>query len=114
MVQTSVIAKYFRLASNVLFCGCGVHFPVALEGALKLKEISYIHAEGFPAAEIKHGPLTLVRNFVPVVVVAMRSDPAYKQIQANLKDLRSKDAALIVITDKGNDDFENLASFIIH
>lgn len=112
--QVKIMAKYFRLATNVLFCGCGVHFPVALEGALKLKEISYIHAEGFPAAEIKHGPLTLVRGFIPVVVIAMSSDPAYKQIQANLKDLRSKDAALIVITDQGHNDFDNVASFVIH
>eukprot|EP00929_Paragymnodinium_shiwhaense_P112122 TRINITY_DN80378_c0_g1_i1.p1 TRINITY_DN80378_c0_g1~~TRINITY_DN80378_c0_g1_i1.p1 ORF type:complete len:665 (-),score=139.36 TRINITY_DN80378_c0_g1_i1:140-2134(-) len=112
--QVKLMAKYFRLATNVLFCGCGVHFPVALEGALKLKEISYIHAEGFPAAEIKHGPLTLIRGFVPVVVIAMRSDPAYRQIQANLKDLRSKDAALIVITDEGNEDFARVASFVIH
>merc|ERR1712232_780959 len=86
--ETRDISKYFRLASNVLFAGCGIHFPVALEGALKLKEISYIHAEGFPAAEIRHGPLTLVRGFLPVVAIAMRTDPAYGQIVENLKDLR--------------------------
>lgn len=112
--QIKIISKYFRLATNALFCGTGVHFPSALEGALKLKEISYIHAEGFPASEIKHGPLTLVRRFMPIVAVAMRSDPAYAQVAANLKDLQSKNAAIIVVTDEGNDDFLGTASFIIH
>jgi glucosamine--fructose-6-phosphate aminotransferase (isomerizing) len=112
--QTKVIAKYFRLATNALFCGCGVHFPVALEGALKLKEISYIHAEGFPASEIKHGPLTLVKSFIPIVAIAMRSDPAYRQALTNIKELKSKDAALIIITDEGNEDFRSIASFVIH
>merc|ERR1711953_923909 len=111
--KAKMMAKYFRLASNVLFCGCGIHFPVALEGALKLKEISYIHAEGFPAAEVTHGPLTLVKNFIPVVAIAMRSDPAYERIKQNLKELRGKDAALVVITDKGNEDFNNIAVFVI-
>mmetsp|Transcript_46962 Transcript_46962/g.102142 ORF Transcript_46962/g.102142 Transcript_46962/m.102142 type:complete len:642 (-) Transcript_46962:107-2032(-) len=112
--QIKVIAKYFRLASNCLFAGCGIHFPVGLEGALKLKEISYIHAEGFPASEVKHGPLTLVRNFIPVVCIAMRSDPAYEHIKSSIRDLRSKDAALIVLTDEGNEDFNGEASFVVH
>lgn len=112
--KLKVIAKYFRLASNCLFCGCGIHFPVSLEGALKLKEISYIHAEGFPAAEIKHGPLTLVRGFIPVVCVAMRSDPAYAQVKANILEIRAQDAAVIILTDEGNEDFKGIASFVIH
>lgn len=112
--QIKVISKYFRLASNALFCGCGVQFPVALEGALKLKEISYIHAEGFSAAEVKHGPLTLIRNFLPVVVIAMKSDPAYTAVKAHVQEFRSKDAAVIVLTDEGNEDFRNVASFVIH
>merc|ERR1712061_294911 len=108
------VAKYFRLASNALFCGTGIQFPVALEGALKLKEISYIHAEGFPASEIKHGPLTLVRNFIPVYCIAFKADPAYEQIKANIHELKSKDAALVVLTDEGNDDFKGLASLVFH
>jgi len=112
--QIKVISKYFRLASNALFCGTGIHFPVALEGALKLKEISYIHAEGFPASEMKHGPLTLVRSFLPVICIAMKSDPAYEQIKANIQELQAKDAALIVLTDEGNNDFRRTASFVIH
>jgi glucosamine--fructose-6-phosphate aminotransferase (isomerizing) len=112
--QVKLMAKYFRLASNVFFCGCGIHLPVALEGALKLKEISYIHAEGFPAVEFKHGPFALVRNFLPLVVIAMRSDPAYQQIRANIKTWRAKNASLIVLTDCGNDDFAGIATFVIH
>jgi len=112
--QTKFIAKYFRLASNALFCGCGVMFPVALEGALKLKEISYIHAEGFSAAEVKHGPQTLIRNFIPVVCIAMKSDPAYQAVKEHVSEFREKDAAVIVLTDEGNDDFKGVASFVIH
>jgi len=112
--QMKVIAKYFRLASNALFCGSGIQHPVALEGALKLKEISYIHAEGFSAAEVKHGPLTLVRDFIPVVCIAFKSDPAYEALKMHMEEFKSKDAALIVLTDEGNEDFADTASFIIH
>jgi len=112
--QTMIIAKYFRLASNTLFIGCGIQFAVALEGALKLKEISYIHAEGFPAAEIKHGALTLIQNFMPVVCIALKSDPAYSAIMTGCQDVKSKGASLIVITDAGNNDFDGLASFTIY
>eukprot|EP00434_Breviolum_minutum_P008929 symbB.v1.2.007867.t1/scaffold448.1/size203282/19 len=95
--QTRVISKNLRLATNALFCGMGIHLPVALEGALKLKEISYIHAEGFPASEIRHGGITLIRNFVPVVCIAMRQ----------------KGAAVLVITDDGNNDFSGVAHFTL-
>mmetsp|Transcript_9910 Transcript_9910/g.22528 ORF Transcript_9910/g.22528 Transcript_9910/m.22528 type:complete len:649 (+) Transcript_9910:84-2030(+) len=111
--QMKMIAKYFRLAPNVLFCGSGVQFPVALEGALKLKEISYIHAEGFPATEIMHGPLTLVRSFMPIIVVAMRSDPAYKTMQKRVDDFLGKNAGLIILTDEGNPDFDGLPCFLV-
>lgn len=111
--QMKSMAKYFRLASNALFCGSGIMFPVALEGALKLKEISYIHAEGFCAAEIQHGPLTLIRNFIPIVCVAFRSDPAYEMMQSAIDHFKSKDAAVIVVTNEGNDDFKRVASFVI-
>ncbi|CAK8989777.1 unnamed protein product [Durusdinium trenchii] len=111
--QTQVISKNLRLATNALFSGMGVHFPVALEGALKLKEISYIHAEGFPASEIRHGGITLIRNFVPVICIAMRSDPAYEQIKQMVRDFRHKGAALLVLTDDGNTDFAGVAHFTL-
>lgn len=112
--QTMVISKYFRLASTALFCGTGNQFPVALEGALKLKEISYIHAEGFSASEIRHGPFTLVSSFMPVVFIAFTSDPSYERIKVTINDLRAKGAALVVITDEGNNDFDRMCSFVIH
>ena len=74
------LAKEVRLANNFLFLGRGLNFPVALEGALKLKEISYIHAEGYPAAEMKHGPIALIDQFMPVVVIAPRNDPTYMKV----------------------------------
>mmetsp|Transcript_2462 Transcript_2462/g.5318 ORF Transcript_2462/g.5318 Transcript_2462/m.5318 type:complete len:649 (+) Transcript_2462:95-2041(+) len=111
--QMKMIAKYFRLAPNVLFCGSGVQFPVSLEGALKLKEISYIHAEGFPATEIMHGPLTLVRSFMPIIVVAMKSDPAYSTMKKRVNDFLEKDAGLIILTDEGNHDFDGLPCFLV-
>merc|ERR1712007_345853 len=104
--QSRAIAKYFRLASNSLFAGCGVHHPVALEGALKLKEISYIHAEGFPGTEIKYAAVTLVERFLPVFIVAFKSSPVYD-------DLKDSMAAIIVLTDEGNTDFDGVASFVI-
>merc|ERR1712070_1170087 len=75
------IAKYYRLAANFLFLGRGFNFPVALEGALKLKEISYIHAEGYPAAEMKHGPIALIDRFMPVLFIAPKADPTYDKIK---------------------------------
>lgn len=115
VTQVSVIARYFRLASNALFTGCGIQFPVALEGALKLKEISYIHAEGLPASEVKHGALTLVRNFMPVVCIAMKQDvTVYERILENHRELNAKGAALVALTDEGNTDFDDIASFVIH
>merc|ERR1719389_619514 len=97
------IAKYLRLAQNFLFLGRGVNFPVALEGALKLKEISYIHAEGYPAAEMKHGPIALIDQFMPVVVIAPRSDPNYLKLLSNVEEVLARGGNVIAITEEGND-----------
>lgn len=113
-LQSRAISKYFRLAANSLFAGCGVHFPVALEGALKLKEISYIHAEGFPGSELKHAALALVEKFIPVFVIAFRSSPNYQQVKESIIDLKARRAAIVVLTEDGNADFDELANFIIH
>ena len=82
------LSRAFRFASSFLFLGRGYNFPVALEGALKLKEISYIHAEGYAAAEMKHGPIALIDKFMPVVVVAPRSDEHYPKPKANIQEVR--------------------------
>ena len=108
------IAKYYRLAANFLFLGRGFNFPVALEGALKLKEISYIHAEGYPAAEMKHGPIALIDRFMPVVIIALRSDPVYSKVVANIEEVKARCGSLIVITDEGNHELDELAEYIIH
>lgn len=94
------IAKYLRLAQNALFLGRGTQFPVALEGALKLKEISYIHAEGYPAAEMKHGPIALIDRFMPVIVIAPKSDPYFSKVLNNIEEVKTRGASIVVITDE--------------
>jgi len=93
------ISRYLRLAQNALFLGRGAQFPVALEGALKLKEISYIHAEGYPAAEMKHGPIALIDRFMPVFVIAPKSDPYFNKVLNNMEEVKTRGASIICITD---------------
>ena len=107
--QVKKIAKYFRHAQNFLFLGRGIHFPVALEAALKLKEISYIHAEGYPAAEMKHGPIALIDHMMPVVVIAPKSDPIYDKIRANIEEVKARNGELIIITEEGNHELDAFA-----
>ena len=107
--QVKKIAKYFRHAHNFLFLGRGIHFPVALEAALKLKEISYIHAEGYPAAEMKHGPIALIDHMMPVVVIAPKSDPIYDKIRANIEEVKARNGELIIITEENNHELDSFA-----
>ena len=106
------IARDYRFASNFLYLGRGVNFPVALEGALKLKEISYIHAEGYPAAEMKHGPIALIDQFMPVVFIATR-DATYDKVVSNLEEVAARGGTVIAITDEGNRDLDRLAEYVI-
>jgi len=99
-------ARAYRYASNFLYLGRGFNFPVALEGALKLKEISYIHAEGYPAAEMKHGPIALIDQFMPVVVIAPTSDPNYLKLQSNIEEVLARGGSVIAITEEGNDELD--------
>merc|ERR1712196_470595 len=89
------MAKELRLAQNFLFLGRGTNFPIALEGSLKLKEISYIHAEGYPAAEMKHGPIALIDRFMPVVILAPKDD-AYQKVFSNIQEVISRNGCVIV------------------
>ncbi len=107
------IAASIKDSTNALYLGRGVNFPVALEGALKLKEISYIHAEGYPAAEMKHGPIALIDEFMPVVAIAP-SDPLYEKVYSNLQEVRARKARLIVIATKGDDQLHKIAENIIY
>ena len=106
------MAEVFRFASNFLYMGRGYNFPVALEGALKLKEISYIHAEGYPAAEMKHGPIALIDRFMPVVVLAMK-DRTYDKVVSNIEEVVAREGTVIAITDDDNHELDELCEYVI-
>jgi glucosamine--fructose-6-phosphate aminotransferase (isomerizing) len=106
------IAATFKDASNCLYLGRGYNFPVALEGALKLKEISYIHAEGYPAAEMKHGPIALIDEQMPVVVIAPKQGH-YDKIVSNIQEIKSRSGRIIAVVTKGDTQVRDLADFVI-
>ena len=95
-------------ARDALFLGRGIHYPVALEGALKLKEISYIHAEGYPAGEMKHGPIALIDPQMPVVGLAPR-DPLYEKVSSNLREVKARDGVLLAIVSEGDEEVSTFA-----
>ena len=106
------IAATFKDSSNCLYLGRGYNFPVALEGALKLKEISYIHAEGYPAAEMKHGPIALIDEQMPVVVIAPKQGH-YDKIVSNIQEIKSRSGRIIAVVTKGDTQVRDLADFVI-
>jgi len=106
------IAKEYSSATNFLYLGRGYQFPVALEGALKLKEISYIHAEGYPAAEMKHGPIALIDNKMPVVVIV--TNKGYDKILSNIQEVKSRGGKIIAISTEETKDLKELSDHFIH
>ncbi|TMA43190.1 MAG: glutamine--fructose-6-phosphate transaminase (isomerizing), partial [Deltaproteobacteria bacterium] len=102
------VAKKYGNASDVLYLGRGINYPVALEGALKLKEISYIHAEGYPAGEMKHGPIALINEEMPVVVI-IPHDAVFQKSLSNLKEVESRGGRIIVVTDAPSPELEDVA-----
>ena len=106
------IAAEYEGVDNFLYLGRGVNFPVALEGALKLKEISYIHAEGYPAAEMKHGPIALIDDNMPVVFIVPH-DLTYKKVLSNIEEVYARKGRIIIVTDKHSKDLEKLSEHII-
>ena len=106
------IAKLFTFASNFIFLGRGLNFPVALEGALKLKEISYIHAEGYPAAEMKHGPIALIDEDMPVVFIAIK-DSSYEKIVSNIQEVKARKGRVIAIVTEGDTQIPSMVDFTI-
>lgn len=106
------ISKLFTFASNFIFLGRGLNFPVALEGALKLKEISYIHAEGYPAAEMKHGPIALIDEDMPVVFIATK-DSSYEKIVSNIQEVKARKGRVIAIVTEGDNLIPNMVDFTI-
>jgi glucosamine--fructose-6-phosphate aminotransferase (isomerizing) len=110
--QIREVAKATRKADNYLYLGRGVNFPVALEGALKLKEISYIHAEGYPAAEMKHGPIALIDKDMPVVFLAPQDD-TFLKILSNIEEVKARGGIIITITDEENDSLISLSDYVL-
>ena len=106
------IARHFVNNENALYLGRGVNFPVALEGALKLKEISYIHAEGYPSAEMKHGPIALIDEEMPVFFIAT-ADDVYEKIVSNIQEVKARGGRLVALVSAGNQDLKQLAEFVI-
>lgn len=110
--QVKEIAKVFSHVTNALYLGRGINFPVALEGSLKLKEISYIHAEGYPAAEMKHGPIALIDEEMPVVVIATRRGQ-YEKVVSNIMEVKARKGKIIAIVSEGDEDVRALADYCI-
>jgi glucosamine--fructose-6-phosphate aminotransferase (isomerizing) len=106
------IAAVFKDSNNCLYLGRGYNFPVALEGALKLKEISYIHAEGYPAAEMKHGPIALIDELMPVVVIAPKQGH-YDKVVSNIQEIKSRSGKIIAVVTKGDTQVRDLADYVI-
>lgn len=106
------VSELFHQVRNFLYLGRGYNFPVALEGALKLKEISYIHAEGYPAAEMKHGPIALIDEEMPVVVIATQN-PSYEKIVSNIQEVKARKGKIIAIVTEGDKEVAKLADHII-
>ena len=106
------LARTFTYAHNFLYLGRGFSYPVALEGALKLKEISYIHAEGYPAAEMKHGPIALIDSDMPVVVIATH-DAMYEKVLSNIQEIKARKGRVIALVTKGDDTIAKIADEVI-
>ena len=106
------IAGEFKDAPNALYLGRGYNFPVALEGALKLKEISYIHAEGYPAAEMKHGPIALIDENMPVFVIATNRS-AYEKIVSNIQEVKARKGVVVAVVTEGDEAIKKLADYTI-
>ena len=110
--QIKDLAKIFTYARNFLYLGRGYNYPAALEGALKLKEISYIHAEGYPAAEMKHGTIALIDDEMPTVVIAIK-DNVYEKTLSNIQQVKARNGRVIAIVTEGDDVVSKLVDYTI-
>ncbi len=111
-VEIEQLSKNFAKPSNALFLGRGLHYPIAMEGALKLKEISYIHAEGYPAAEMKHGPIALIDENMPVFFIALK-DKIREKIISNIQEVKARKGKIIAICNEGDEEIKKMADFAI-
>lgn len=110
--QIRDLSRIFTYAHNFIYLGRRYNFPVAMEGALKLKEISYIHAEGYPAAEMKHGPIALIDTEMPVVVIATRND-MYEKVVSNIQEIKARNGCVIAVVDEDDEIVKNIADYSI-
>ena len=108
------LAKKFYKKKNALYLGRGINFPIALEGALKLKEVSYIHAEGYPAAEMKHGPIALIDKKMPVFFIATKDNRTYNKILSNIQEVRAREGMVIAVMTKGDDEIKKIVDYRFH
>jgi len=118
--ETEELAKRYHRAQDFLYLGRGIHYPIALEGALKMKEISYIHAEGYPAGEMKHGPNALIDEELPVVIIATRdlddqsSVQRYEKTISNLKEVKARSGTVIAVATEGDEEIKESADHVIY
>jgi glucosamine--fructose-6-phosphate aminotransferase (isomerizing) len=110
--QIHVLARRYGQARDFLFLGRGINYPIALEGALKLKEISYLHAEGYPAGEMKHGPIALIDENLPVVVLAPQG-PGYEKVLSNLQEVKAREGKVIAVVTRGDNEVGALADEVV-
>jgi glucosamine--fructose-6-phosphate aminotransferase (isomerizing) len=111
--QVKKISREFENTGNALYLGRGYNFPVALEGALKLKEISYLHAEGYPAAEMKHGPIALIDENMPVIFIATK-DPIYEKVLSNIEEVKARKGKVIAVATEGDEKIKEMADHVIY
>jgi len=107
------ISNLYYKKSNALYLGRGTNYPIAMEGAIKLKEVSYIHAEGYPAAEMKHGPIALIDENMPVFVIAVKDD-SYVKIKSNIEEIRSRGGIVISLATEGDDEIIAISDRVIY
>ncbi|MDA1196402.1 MAG: glutamine--fructose-6-phosphate transaminase (isomerizing) [Nanoarchaeota archaeon] len=108
------LAKLFYKKHHALYLGRGINYPIALEGALKLKEVSYIHAEGYPAAEMKHGPIALIDEQMPVIAIATKDDRTYKKVISNIEEVTARGGVVIAIATKGDEEIAKKVDHVIY
>jgi len=108
------LATLFFKKENALYLGRGINYPIALEGALKLKEVSYIHAEGYPAAEMKHGPIALIDENMPIVAIATKDDRTYKKVLSNIEEVTARGGIVIAIATKGDNEIAKKVDHVIY
>jgi glucosamine--fructose-6-phosphate aminotransferase (isomerizing) len=106
-------ARKFRRTTDFLYLGRSLHYPIALEGALKLKEISYIHAEGYPAGEMKHGPIALIDENLPVVILATQ-DLLYEKIKSNVEEVKTRQGTVIAVCSEGDEELSGIVDHVLH